>query len=212
MSRTSFPGERWRDQVRAVVDVLGRQHVGPSVAGCWDALVAEIAAWPGTAVISMEFLGPATPEQIATLLRSLGDSRVEVVMTLRDLGRTVPAMWQEIVQNGAVIGWSDWVASLARDQPTVGGFWRQFSMARITENWMAGVGADRVTLVTVPPAGADPELLWGRFCAAAGSDGSGCADPGPRTPRLMPPPPSSYDTSTWLFRTTDSHGPTITTL
>jgi hypothetical protein len=40
-------------------------------------------------------------------------------------------------------------------------------MARIAENWMAAVGPEALTLVTVPPPGSAPGLLWERFCEAA---------------------------------------------
>ena len=54
------PGRTWSDQVRAVQDVLGMasERTG-DISGCWDGLVEEVAAYDGTAVVSMEFLGAA---------------------------------------------------------------------------------------------------------------------------------------------------------
>ena len=53
------PGRRWRRQVRAVKELIA--HGGPGqppmpVDGVWQQMVEEIRAWPGTAVISMEYL------------------------------------------------------------------------------------------------------------------------------------------------------------
>ena len=162
-----FPGRVWRDQVLAVSDVLGRQQAGPASAGRWTTLVGETAAYAGTVVVSMEFLGPARPERIAEVVASFGDARVEVVVTLRDLGRVVPAMWQESLQNGGTLPWHGYVDLLQGRRRPAQAFWRQQGMARIVENWMAAVGPGAISLVTVPPPGSAPGLLWERFCEAA---------------------------------------------
>ena len=44
-------------------------------------------------------------------------------------------------------------------------------------------GRSRTRLVTVPPSGADPQLLWQRFVSACGIDASGCR---PRRARRQP--------------------------
>ena len=157
--------------MRAVNDVLERKQAGPGVHGRWARLVEETAAYDGTIVLSMEFLGPAPPERIATIVRSWGDTPVEVVLTLRDLGRGVPAMWQEGLQNGGRIAWHDYVDRLGGRRQHAQAFWRQQGMGRIVDNWVDAVGPDRVTLVTVPLPGAAPGVLWERFCAAARIDG-----------------------------------------
>ena len=170
------PGARWRDQVLAVSDVLGRRQAAGASAGRWAGLVEAVAAHPGAAVVSMEFLGPATPERIAAVHASFPGTRVEAVVTLRDLGRGVPAMWQEALQNGGTVPWPTYVGLLAGRRKPAQAFWRQQGMARIVGNWTAALGTDAVTLVTVPPAGADPDLLWQRFCTATGVDGAGATD------------------------------------
>lgn len=163
-----LPGERWRDQMLAVSDVLGRKQQAGKADGRWQALLDQAAAHDGTVVVSMEFLGPATPDSIARVVGSLAPATVEVVVTLRDLGRTVPAMWQESLQNGGVVPWAEYVGQLAGARRPARAFWRQQGMGRIAGNWVAEVGPERVALVTVPPPGAEPGLLWERFCDAAG--------------------------------------------
>ena len=138
--------------------------------------VDEIAAYDGDVVVSMEFLGPARPERIAAALASFDATPVEVVVTLRDLGRGVPSMWQESLQNGGSFRFGKYVAALPGKRKPARTFWRQQGMGRIVDNWVAAVGAERVTLVTVPPPGAGSDLLWSRFCAAVGLDGVGAAD------------------------------------
>lgn len=165
-----FPGERWRDQMLAVSDVLGRRQLADKSAGRWDALLAEASSYDGCVVVSMEFLGPARPEAVARVVGSFAPAPVETVVTLRDLGRTVPAMWQESLQNGGTVAWGDYAGMLDGRRTPAQAFWRQQGMGRIVDNWVDVLGADRVTLVTVPPPGAPPGLLWERFCEAAGLD------------------------------------------
>ena len=179
-----FPGAAWRDQVLAVSDVLGRRQAGPAAAGRWRWLVDEAAAYDGTVVVSMEFLGPARPERIAEVVAAFGDTPVEVVLTLRDLGRAVPAMWQEALQNGGTFAWHAYVDLLHGRRKPAQAFWRQQGMARIVDNWVAAVGAEAVTLVTVPPPGARPGLLWDRFCEAAGIPGEACVEVQPANTSL----------------------------
>lgn len=165
-----FPGEVWRDQVVAVSDVLGRgQRAQGDFDGAWKRLVAEIDDWDGTAIISMEFLGPATGEQIAAVVGSFPSAAVEVVVTARDLGRAVPAMWQESLKNGRAWSFKEYVDALRTDPAH--GFWRQQDLPGVVHRWSE---AAPVTLVTVPPPGAGSEELWRRFCSATGLPVDAC--------------------------------------
>jgi hypothetical protein len=169
------PGTTWNDQVVAVRQVLSRPEDAPR----WTGLVDEISAHPGLAVVSMEFLGPSRPEVAARVVRSFGATPVEVVVTARDLNRTIASMWQETVQNGRSWGWDEYVADVRAKRPgqgdgvadrsTAGGtFWRQQHVARICRDWTSVVGQERCTLVTVPPPGAPLRELADRFASAAG--------------------------------------------
>ena len=174
-----FPGGRtWRTQVTAVRDLLGTAHLGVVAEDrtkSWEWLAGEAASWTGeTVLVSMEFLSFANQEQVEWAAGSLRPRQVEVVVTVRDLARVVPAMWQESIQNRADWSWRAYADSL-RDRPGADpeparSFWRQHDLPRILRTWVDVVGADRVTLVTVPQRGADPDLLWTRFCQAAGLD------------------------------------------
>lgn len=169
-----FPGERWRSQVVAVQELTARggaeqEPFEPD--GHWPRLAEEINAWPETAVVSMEFLGPRNEEKIGQILGAFPDTRIDAVLTCRDLGRNIPAMWLESVQNGSVVGWSDYldaVRTTKRRPPAGRNFWRHQGIAAMAARWAAELGPDRLTLVTVPQPGAPSGLLWERFASVLG--------------------------------------------
>ncbi|CAN5526431.1 hypothetical protein BH11ACT8_BH11ACT8_27650 [soil metagenome] len=175
-----FPGARWKSQVSAVQDLIGsggpeQKPMEPT--GRWRTLADEVNAWSGTAVVSMEFLGPRTAEQISRIVASFPGARVEAVMTCRDLGRNIPAMWLESTQNGATTGWSDYLTAVRdedRSQPAGRNFWRHQAIPGMANKWAKGVGRDQLTLVTVPRPGAAPDLLWQRFASVLGVDPGAC--------------------------------------
>lgn len=159
----------WPQQVRAVSDLMGmKRGMRDSDSGQWALLKQQVDAWPGTAVISMEFLGPARPERIATVLAQFPGAEQQVVVTLRDLARAVPAMWQESLKNRRTWTWQAYVDGLATETETGKHFWRQQAAARAVHHWATGIGSDACTVVTVPPKGGPAELLWDRFAEAAG--------------------------------------------
>jgi hypothetical protein len=176
-----FPGRRWRRQVRAVKELIA--HGGPGQPpmpsdGPWQQMVEEIRAWPGTAVVSMEYLAPRDEKQIQRIRKTFPESRVEAVLTCRDLARNVPAMWLESVQNGGVTGWQDYVAALGARKDMTGSaarFWRHQDVPAIAARWAKALDKGAVTLVTVPPAGAPGDLLWRRFAEVLGLDPQGIA-------------------------------------
>lgn len=164
-----FPGRRWRRQVRAVKELIG--HGGPGQppmppGGMWQQMVEEIRAWPGTAVVSMEYLAPRDEKQIQRIRRTFPESRVEAVVTCRDLARNVPAMWLESVQNGGTTAWPDYVAALgagSAQSDAAARFWRHQDVPAIAARWAKSLERRALSLVTVPPAGAPGDLLWRRF-------------------------------------------------
>ncbi len=168
-----FAGPRWKFQVKAVQDLM--LHGGPEQepldpAAPWLTLVDEINAWAGTAVISMEFLGPRSAEKIAQVRDCFPDTEVSAVLTCRDLGRNIPAMWLESVQNGSTTAWSDYLDAVrTEDRKTPAGrnFWRHQAIPAIAKRWSDGLDG-RLTLVTVPQKGAPPGQLWERFADTIG--------------------------------------------
>lgn len=172
----TFPGRRWRNQVSAVRDLMergGKEQEPLAPDGPWRRMAAEVNAWEGTAIISMEFLGPRNAAKIKEILRSFPDTRVEAVLTVRDFARSIPAMWQESMQNGGTTPWEEFLEVVrTEDTNTKQGnsFWRHQGTAGIARRWSSTVGKDRFTLVTVPPPEAPTSELWERFAAAVGLD------------------------------------------
>ena len=160
-----FAGPGWARHAKAVTDLMEMPH---RVEGAWADLREEIRAHEGVSVISMEYLGPARPKRIQQLVDDFPGTRLEVVITARDLGRTVPSLWQETLKNGRTWTWAEYVDGLRTDTDAGKAFWRQQDLAAITQRWVEGVGADQVTVLTVPPKGAPTELLWDRFREIAG--------------------------------------------
>jgi hypothetical protein len=169
-------GRKWADQVEAVKDSL-RPLKGGSLPpdSPWSRMAAEARDWAGTSIVSMEFLGPAAPDRIRRIVDSLRPARVEVVVTARDLNRSIVALWQETIQNGRWWTWQEYVDGVraaspgqrARKVSEAGRtFWRQQDLVRICRAWSAA--ADQCTLVTVPHPGASRTELLDRFARAAG--------------------------------------------
>ena len=164
----SFAGEKWRDQVAAVQDLIA--HGGPNQppldpTGPWQTLVRSINATPGTVVVSMEFLAPRVTRKIEIIRDSL-EGQLEVVLTGRDLARNIAAMWLESVQNGSAVTWDDYLGAVRAEDttsPVARNFWNHQGLAAIARRWSDAVGPDHFTLMTVPPKGAPSNLLWERF-------------------------------------------------
>lgn len=177
------PGEKWGDQVQGVKDILAIQRHGLERAtGAWQRLVDQMAAHPGTAVISMEFLGPIGPKIIQGVCDAVEGA--ECVITVRDLNRSLAAMWQETIQNGRTWTYGEYLTAAEEWRPKPDGsmkgapkagrtFWRQQNVVRMATDWRA---AAPVTLITVPHPGASRSLLWDRFCQVLGLPGEGWAD------------------------------------
>lgn len=186
------PGGRWTDQVEGVRELIA----SPEAPGKpWQRLVEQAQGWSGSSVISMEFLGPFIPRRVKAAVASFGGLPVHVVLTVRDLNRSVPSLWQETVQNGRAWSWADYRAE-ARDarpwqtnRPIAASgpgrtFWRQQHAHRIVSRWAEVVGSDRVTVVTVPPPGAPPGTLTERFGQAVGFATGDLVVPEPRNTAL----------------------------
>ncbi|MCZ3387758.1 MAG: hypothetical protein LH645_01255 [Actinomycetia bacterium] len=166
-----WPGGAWADQVAATKGLMTSR---PGKRQAWDKLMAEVDAWSGgSAIISMETLSMASPSAVRRAASSLRDHRVRVILTARDLGRVIPAQWQESVQNGK--SWSyetylDGVVNGSEGDRAYDHFWNKHDWAGILRTWSAVADDAELVLVTVPPSGAPRGLLWERFCAGVSLD------------------------------------------
>ena len=134
----------------------------------WGRLVAEIRAWDGpTAILSYELFSAASAEQAERAIGDLAGLDVHVVITARDLARSVPSAWQERLKFGLTTPLEDWRPPKAEAPRSEWG-WRTTDPASVAERWGATLPADHVHVVTVPRSPADPTELWRRFAAACG--------------------------------------------
>ena len=155
---------------RAALDLLGQDWGGaPGHAeGSWDALVRRVQRRSGTVVVSHEILAPARPEHVARAMNDLGPD-VHVVYTARDLGRQVPAAWQESIKQGRRWRYDRFVRRMERGRVW---FSRAFDIPSVLGTWGAHVPPENIHLITVPQSGqsAPDDDLWHRFCRVVGID------------------------------------------
>lgn len=159
-------------QFRGALDLLGQDWGGaPGHAdGAWDALARRIKRRSGTVVISHEILAPATPGQVAKAMRDLAGSEIHVVYTARDLGRQIPAAWQESIKQGRRWSYGRFVDRFEKGRTW---FHRAFDVPRVLGTWGAGLPPERVHVVTVPhsrPEHQHGDPLWLRMCEVLGID------------------------------------------
>ncbi|MDH4147003.1 MAG: hypothetical protein OEY23_17740 [Acidimicrobiia bacterium] len=181
----------WPSQVAATRDALGLKggdFKGP-VTGSWDAMLERIHSWDGPEVVmSMEFLSFADPEGAKKVVTDLAPCQVEVVLGARDLARTVPAQWATAVRNGQQWTYRKYLDQLTRRAPSSAQrhFWLRQDLGAIASNWAAQVGPEHTHVVTVPPRGADPALLWNRMAGVLNLDAAAMTDSTPKNESLGP--------------------------
>jgi hypothetical protein len=103
---------------------------------------------------------------------------------VRDAAATIPAQWQTSCRNGGKVPLRTFVQGighvLSDDEAArkrAGRMWqRTQGVARMLDVWVPLVGRKRVHVVTVPPRGSDPDLLWRRFASVVGVDPAVCTN------------------------------------
>ncbi len=183
---TDYRGQDDYNHVGAVSDLTHNEEsketnrwTGKDGSG-WSGLASAIAGWDGTAIISAEMIGGLRPAAAQRMLDGLSAPTIDVVITMRDLGRILPSSWQQHVRNThtqSYRGYLDRRASERGDLPPAQmqaewdserhqTFWRSYAYGALVRRWQGLVGADHVSVVTLPPSGAPSHLLWDRFRAA----------------------------------------------
>jgi hypothetical protein len=146
----------------------------------WERISSDVRRRSGTTVISSETLCLATDAQIRRILTDLGgvsgDVAVDVVVTVRDPARQVPAEYQEGVKHGRRMSYPKFLDTILSDEEPGGGkrgstrrrFWNAQDPVAVLDRWAAHLGPERCHVVTCPPPGADPTLLWSRMARVLG--------------------------------------------
>lgn len=169
-------GGRHRASRMAAYDLVGRRIEGDRVdpvAGAFRRLVADIdTCGAPRAVVSEELLALAQSRHVRRVGEALRRHELEVVVGVRDLGRTVLSAWQQEIVNGQSFRWREY-ADAVRD-PEQGrvragvAFWLRHDVLRVLDTWGRLVPPDRVHLVVAPPRSAPEHVLLDRFAEAVG--------------------------------------------
>jgi len=162
-----YPGQRFDAHFLAALDLLGKRWGGleQEAVGAWEALVAEANDWEGDVVISHEILAAASARQARRALTGLR-GEIHVVYSVRDLGRQIPAEWQEGIKHRRTTGYGEFLADLCSERPKTPQaqwFWSVQDWPSVLHRWAGPLPADRVHVVTVPGPAAPPDLLLNRF-------------------------------------------------
>ena len=169
-----LPGERFNDHFLATLDVRGLAHdpVYPERArGMWDRLATEALAWDGSVLISHELFAGATAEQARRATATLAEAaEVHVLVTARDHVRQISAEWQEHVKHRSSATFGAFIEEVRTDTARTSWFWQVQDYAGLLERWGADLPGEQLHVVTVPPSGADPAVLWDRFAGLLGVD------------------------------------------
>jgi len=169
-----------RDRARPAVD-------GPEVTGALTRLrrrlERSLAAPGGTTryLLTEESLAPATAAQAGRLVEALAGTEVHVVLTVRDLARQVPSVWQQKVTARRRYTFDQYLAAVVDRGGRARDFWASQDLPAVLARWGSVVPPERIHVVTVPPAGSDPGLLLERFCSVLGVDPAGLDTRVPRS-------------------------------
>ena len=142
----------------------------------WERMAAGARRHSGTTVISSETLCLATDEQIRRILADLGGVEVDVVVTVRDPARQVPAEYQEGVKHGRRMSYPTFLDTVLAEDDSDGDkhrstrrrFWNAQDPVAVLDRWASHVGPDHCHVVTCPPAGTEPTVLWSRMAHVLG--------------------------------------------
>jgi hypothetical protein len=175
-----YPAGRHDAHFLAALDLMRMPWGGleTQAIGSWDKLAASVRRARGHAIISHEILATASRAQVGRALESLGhgdgDIEIHLVLSVRDLVRQIPAEWQENVKHRAALSYGkflDQIQDPRREGRIPTWFWGVQEIPDILDRWGHDLPPEHVHLVTVPPAGGSPDLLWKRFVEAFGLDG-----------------------------------------
>lgn len=174
-----YPAERFDGQFLAALDLMRLPWGGleREAVGAWDDLAAAVRRHRGTAIVSHEILATASRTQVARALASVGHgdgTEVHVVLSVRDLVRQIPAEWQENVKHRSVLTYARFLEQIrdpAREGRIATWFWGVQEIPDVLQRWGHDLPPERIHVVTVPPPGGAPDVLWRRFSQVLGLDG-----------------------------------------
>jgi hypothetical protein len=148
--------------IQAGEDDADRAHA----VGAWSRIVATARAFGKTTVISHEIFASADDEHAAAAVHDLDGTDLHLVLTARDPARQIMSAWQQRVRQGSTRPFATVASTLRRRGTLAPGQ----DVARLLHVWGRDLSPDHVHVVTVPPSGSDPTILWKRFASVVGID------------------------------------------
>ena len=129
-------------------------------------------------LLSQESLSAAKPQQVKRFLGACGAVEVHVVLTVRDLARSVPSAWQQDLRAGRTWRYPRYLRRLQRMESNgvIKHPWIQLDPPAVLARWASELPEGRIHVVTVPPSGGPPSLLLERFCRVLEVDPAGWAE------------------------------------
>ena len=152
-----YPG-KLQAHHRAALAVLGRPWGWNARGGAvldtehFDKLAKRANAYSGRVVISSEFFCEADEETARTVVERLGGERVQIVITLRNLGKLLSSSWQQYLKYGLTTPYEKWLEDVfanpgaARISPT---FWKRHDHGAVLTRWAAAVGPKNVSVLVL---------------------------------------------------------------
>jgi hypothetical protein len=165
----TVPGGERRDHLwasRTVREEPSQSRAPEVQRTAWERICAELAAAPGTGLISHEFFAAASAEQARAMVEALPADDVHLVVTAREPLGLFTASWQESLKNGSTTPMDDY----GRDEstsPSAIWNWRTLDLALVLRRWSEAVPPERIHVLVLDPS-APREDVWHRFAALLG--------------------------------------------
>ena len=179
-----LPAGRHQDLFAAVLYLTDRSATWGRSPGAgrraWKRVLEELRERTdrdAVTVLSSETLCLAQPRHVVRVLddlRGAGVEEVDVVVTVRDLARQLPAEWQEGVKHGRRGSYPGFLRTVLAEPSELDRaarrrhkrFWAAQDPVAVLDLWAAHLPVDRLHLVVNPASGAPADELWRRFATA----------------------------------------------
>jgi hypothetical protein len=140
----------------------------PGAKGAWPRLLSAIHQTSGTVVISSELFATADRQHARSTMQALADTDLHLVLTARDPARQLVSGYQQRIKQGQTHEFAKVAGRLMEN----GSLQQSQDLPALLRRWAESLAPDHVHIVTVPPPGSDPHLLWERFAGVVGIDSS----------------------------------------
>jgi hypothetical protein len=152
-----YPGRRQAHHAAAIA-VIGKTWGWSGKGGVqkdresFERLGRQIAAHPGRVIVSSEHWCESPDEVAQETVMALGASRVQVAITVRNVGNLLSSSYQQYLKYGLRARYEPWLENLfakddgSRMSPS---FWLRNHHDVVVERWAKAVGPDRVTVIVL---------------------------------------------------------------